>query len=60
VGGLNPFVARKSIPQAKNFQPTLLLELFQDFMATDLALKGGSGMPELVLERLVLKICGQG
>jgi DNA polymerase-3 subunit delta len=59
VGGLNPFVARKSIPQAKNFQPMVLHEYFQDFLHTDLALKGGSGMPELVLERLVLKICGK-
>jgi DNA polymerase III subunit delta len=60
IGGLNPFVARKSIPQAKNFKPVQLSELFQEFLVTDLALKGGSGMPELVLERLVLKICGQG
>lgn len=60
IGGLNPFVARKSIPQAKNFHPAQLQEFFEDFMATDFALKGGSGMPELVLERLVLKICGQG
>lgn len=56
-GGLNPYVARKSIPQARNFQPLQLHGLFQEFLATDLALKGGSGMPELVLERLVLKIC---
>lgn len=58
--GMQPFVARKTIPQAKNFQPAQLQDLFQSFIATDLALKGGSGMPELVLERLVLKICGQG
>lgn len=56
--GIKVFVVRKMLPHAKNFTPSNLRELFRLFVETDQNLKGGSSMPLLVLERLILRICG--
>jgi DNA polymerase III subunit delta len=58
--GVHPYFLQGIMRQSKNYRIVELKEIFEKFFALDLALKSGSGKPGLILERLVLEICGVG
>ncbi len=58
--GVHPYFLQGVLRQSKNFRVTELRRIFEKFFALDLALKSGRWNPALVLERLVLEICGMG
>jgi len=54
--GINPYFLAGTIAQARNYQIAELQGIFERLFETDLALK--SGGDELVVERLLMEICG--
>lgn len=56
--GLHPFVVKKSLEQARRFAPEALARSLLLLAETDRGLKGGSLDDEVLLERLVLQLCG--
>ena len=55
---INPYFLKGVMEQAKNFRVPELQGFFERFYETDLALKSSGGRPNLLLERLVMDICG--
>lgn len=60
--GINPYFLKGVMDQARNFTTADLRRVFEGLYAADLALKGvgGGGKPSLVMERLVMDVCGMG
>lgn len=60
--GINPYFLKGIMDQARNFTVADLHRVFEGLYAADLALKGagGGGKPSLVMERLVMDVCGMG
>lgn len=58
--GINPYFLKGIVEQARNFTVPELRRVFETLYAADLALKGGEGggKPALVMERLVMEVCG--
>lgn len=57
--GIAPLFARKIAEQATFFSFEGLQALFIKFFETDLALKSSGCQPRLILEKLIIDICGQ-
>ncbi len=55
---LHEFVAKKLWAQATRFHPTTLRRIYDTLYATDLRLKSTGLSDELVMERLVMDLCG--
>jgi DNA polymerase-3 subunit delta len=58
--GVHPYFLQGILRQSGNYRVTELKGIFEKFFTLDLALKSGSGKPLLLLERLVIDICGAG
>lgn len=58
--GINPYFLKGIVDQSRNFSVAELRDVFEALYTADLALKGGEGggKPALVMERLVMGICG--
>lgn len=56
--GINPYFIKGVVEQAQNYKAPELKGLFERFFETDLALKSGGGKPAILMERLVMDICG--
>jgi DNA polymerase-3 subunit delta len=56
--GVHPYFLQGILRQSKNYRVNELKEIFEKFFTLDLALKSGSGKPSLLLEQLVMEICG--
>lgn len=57
--GINPYFLKGVMAQARNFGTHELKLVFESLYAADLELKGGgSRRPALIMERLVMDICG--
>lgn len=54
--GINPYFLDNLLTQARRFEREEFCVLFNDFVATDLALKSSGSRPDVLLERLLLKI----
>lgn len=54
--GLAPFIVRKTVPIARNYDSRRLLELFNEAAELDFRLKTGQVAPEFALEYLLLKL----
>lgn len=55
---INPYFLEGTISQAKRFSGSVLKGIFDRFFETDLALKSSGGKPDILMERLVMGICG--
>lgn len=55
--GVIPFVAKKYQKQSKNFSSQKLKKIFNYLLQADLDLKGSSYPRNLILEKLIVKIC---
>jgi DNA polymerase-3 subunit delta len=51
--GIHPFVAKKSIQAARNFEKTEIIEMYQKLADADLKLKSGFD-PKQILQRLIV------
>lgn len=59
LSGINPYFLKGVMAQARNFGTHELKLVFESLYAADLELKGGgSRRPALIMERLVMDICG--
>jgi DNA polymerase III subunit delta len=58
--GINPYFLEGIIRQAKNYSAAELHDIFERIFVTDLSLKTGRGKPHVLLEGLVLFLCGKG
>ena len=56
--GINPFFLKGMITQAKRFDGNELRGIFRRLHETDVAMKSSGGKPQLLLELLVMDICG--
>ncbi len=56
---VNPYFVNGLMEQARTFSFDRYRDLFERFLATDLALKSSASHPGALLERLVLDICGE-
>jgi len=56
--GVHPYFLQGIVRQCKNYRVAELREVFERFFTLDFALKSGSTKPGLLLERLVIDICG--
>ena len=56
--GVHPYFLQGIVRQCKNYRVAELREVFEKFFALDIALKSGSAKPALLLECLVIDICG--
>lgn len=56
--GVHPYFLQGIVRQSKNYRVAELREVFEKFFTLDFALKSGSAKPALLLERLVIDICG--
>jgi DNA polymerase-3 subunit delta len=57
--GVHPYFLQGIVRQCKNFRVAELRGVFEKFFTLDFALKSGSAKPALLLERLVIDICGK-
>ncbi|MBI1920212.1 MAG: DNA polymerase III subunit delta [Geobacter sp.] len=55
---INPYFLEGTISQAKRFSGKALKGIFDRLFETDLALKSSGGKPDVLMERLVMYICG--
>lgn len=53
---LHPFVAKKSLPQASQFEMNYLKKIYRYLLSLDKAFKNSMGDPKLLLETLIAKI----
>jgi DNA polymerase-3 subunit delta len=58
VVGVHPYFLQGILRQSKNYRDAELKGIFEKFFTLDLAFKTGSGKPSLLLEQLVMEICG--
>jgi DNA polymerase-3 subunit delta len=59
LAGINPYFLKGVMAQARNFGTHELKRVFESLYAADLELKGGgSRRPALIMERLVMDVCG--
>ncbi len=59
LSGINPYFLKGVMGQARNFGTDELKRVFESLYAADLELKGGgSRRPVLIMERLVMDVCG--
>ncbi len=59
LSGINPYFLKGVMAQARNFGTDELKRVFESLYAADLELKGGgSRRPVLIMERLVMDVCG--
>jgi DNA polymerase III subunit delta len=57
--GVHPYFLQGIVRQSKYFRIAELRGIFEKFFTLDFALKSGSAKPALLLERLVIDICGK-
>ena len=55
---INPYFLEGMIAQARRFSGKALKGIFDRMFETDLALKSSGGKPDVLMERLVMDICG--
>lgn len=55
---INPYFLEGMIVQGRKFSTNSLKRIFDRFFETDLALKSSGGKPDVLMERLVMDICG--
>jgi DNA polymerase-3 subunit delta len=53
----NPYPIYLTLKKADNFTMQELLDIYEELGRTDIKLKRGAGNPNLVLEKIILKIC---
>lgn len=59
LAGINPYFLKGVMAQARNFGTHELKRVFESLYTADLELKGGgSRRPALIMERLVMDVCG--
>lgn len=59
LAGINPYFIKGVMAQARNFGIDELKRVFESLYAADLELKGGGARrPALIMERLVMDVCG--
>jgi DNA polymerase-3 subunit delta len=58
--GVSPYFLKSLTTQAKRFDDQGYRQVFNQFLATDLALKSSGGEPKMYLEQLVLEIAELG
>jgi len=56
--GISPYFLKGVTAQARHFRRAELQRIFEKFYATDLALKSSGGKPAVLMERLIMEICG--
>jgi DNA polymerase-3 subunit delta len=56
--GISPYFLKGVTAQARHFRRGELQRIFEKFYATDLALKSSGGKPAVLMERLIMEICG--
>jgi len=57
--GLHPFFDKDFISQIRDFSRKELLDNFDDLLRADLEIKVGKKPAQLVLELLILNLCGE-
>lgn len=57
--GMHPYAVKKSLAALRHYQQEQLEKIFQRFYRCDVAIKRGESEPNLLLNRLVVDICGE-
>ena len=56
---VRPFVVKNLVIQARNFSLEKLIESFQNLLQAEVEIKSSIKTPRMILELLILKLCGQ-
>jgi DNA polymerase III subunit delta len=57
--GINPYFVKKVVEQARNYRTAEIREIFERLFQLDMAFKTGGGKPAVLMERMIMEVCGK-
>ena len=57
--GINPYFVKKVVDQARNYRTTEIKGILERLFQLDMAFKTGGGKPAVLMERMIMEVCGK-